>query len=99
MYVILYVCMSSTFFPICLPPSYHPSLLPFSPPPSEPTLLPPSPPPSGINPVLVSMCVEYLHQPLALREEGLFRVPGDNSLMKSMHKDFQSGTASKEYLR
>ena len=59
-----------------------------------------SPPPMvGVNRYLISVCLEYLHQPLALREEGLFRVPGDNSLMRSLHKDFLSGTASKEYLR
>ena len=59
-----------------------------------------SPPPMvGVNRYLISVCLEYLQQPLALREEGLFRVPGDNSLMRSLHKDFLSGTASKEYLR
>ena len=59
-----------------------------------------SPPPNmGINRYLISVCVEYLEQPLALKEEGLFRVSGDNSLMRALHKDFQSGTASKEYLR
>ena len=60
----------------------------------------PSPPPhTEINHYLISVCVEYLEQPLALKEEGLFRVSGDNSLMRALHKDFQSGTASKEYLR
>ena len=59
-----------------------------------------SPPPNtGINRYLISVCLEYLLQPLALREEGLFRVPGDNSLMRTLHKDFQSGTASKEFLK
>ena len=48
---------------------------------------------------LVSTCLEYLHQPNALREEGLFRVSGDNSIMKSLLSDFTSGKATKEFLR
>ena len=57
------------------------------------------PPVVGVNHYLISVCLEYLHQPVALKEEGLFRVPGDNSLMRSLHKDFQSGSVSKEQLR
>ena len=53
----------------------------------------------GINPYLISVCIEYLQQPVALREEGLFRVPGDSSLMKALHKDFQSRSGRKEQLR
>ena len=53
----------------------------------------------GINRYLISVCVEYLQQPVALKEEGLFRVPGDSSLMKALHRDFQSHTVSKEHLR
>jgi hypothetical protein len=58
-----------------------------------------SPSNSGINRYLVLVCVEYLQQPVALREEGLFRVPGDSSLMKALHRDFQSHTVGKEHLR
>ena len=59
-----------------------------------------SPPPNvGINRYLISLCLDYLRQPLALKEEGIFRVSGDNSLMKTLHRDFQSGTTSKESLR
>jgi len=43
--------------------------------------------------------LEYLHQPVALKEEGIFRVSGDNSIMKALLADFTSGKASKEYLR
>ena len=56
-------------------------------------------PVAGINRYLISVCVEYLQQPLALREEGLFRVSGDSSLMKTLHRDFQTSSASKESLR
>ena len=52
----------------------------------------------GINRYLITVCLQYLRLPLALKEEGLFRVPGDNSLMRSLHRDFQSSTSSKEYL-
>lgn len=48
---------------------------------------------------LVSICLEYLHKPLALKEEGLFRVSGDSSIMKSLLSDFTSGRATKEFLR
>ena len=58
-----------------------------------------SPSNGGINRYLVLVCVEYLQQPVALREEGLFRVPGDSSLMKALHRDFQSHTVGKEHLR
>ena len=53
----------------------------------------------GINRYLVSVCIEYLLQPVALKEEGLFRVPGDSSLMRTLHKDFLSGSVDKGKLR
>ena len=45
------------------------------------------------------MCLEYLKQPIALKEEGLFRVSGDSCVMKSLHADFIGGKATKEFLR
>lgn len=54
---------------------------------------------AGVNEYLVSTCLEYLHQPLALKEEGLFRVSGDSSIMKSLLSEFTSGRATKEFLR
>ena len=47
----------------------------------------------------MELCVEYLQQPLALREEGMFRVSGDSSAIKSLHSDFISGKATPEFLR
>ena len=44
----------------------------------------------GLNAHLVEVCVEYLQQPLALREEGIFRVPGDSSVIRSLHADFMT---------
>ena len=49
--------------------------------------------------LLISFCLEYLKQPIALKEEGLFRVSGDAAVMKSLHADFMSGRATSEYLR
>ena len=37
------------------------------------------------NPNLVQVCIEYLTQPQALKEEGLFRVPGDASIIRKYH--------------
>ena len=44
----------------------------------------------GLNAHLVDVCVEYLQQPLALKEEGIFRVPGDSSTIRSLHADFMT---------
>ena len=49
--------------------------------------------------VLVTICLEYLYQEQALREEGLFRVSGDSSIMKSLLSDFTSNRATKQFLR
>lgn len=54
---------------------------------------------TGLKPFLVSVCLKYLHQPIALKEEGLFRVSGDAAIIKSLHADFTSGKATKEYLQ
>lgn len=43
--------------------------------------------------------MEYLRQPIALKEEGLFRVPGDSSSIKSMHAQFLGGTTNPSQLR
>ena len=53
----------------------------------------------AINEYLVMICLEYLHQPKALKEEGLFRVSGDSSIMKSLLSDFTSNKATKEFLQ
>lgn len=45
------------------------------------------------------LCLEYLKQPSAMKEEGLFRVSGDSGIIKSLHADFLSGRATKEFLR
>ncbi|XP_065901419.1 GTPase activating protein homolog 1-like isoform X2 [Dysidea avara] len=37
------------------------------------------------NPNLVQVCIEYLSRPQALKEEGLFRVPGDVSIIRKYH--------------
>ncbi len=49
--------------------------------------------------LLIMMCLEYLKQPVALKEEGLFRVSGDSAVMKSLHADFMSGSTTEEFLR
>ena len=38
-------------------------------------------------------------RPVALKEEGLFRVSGDSAVMKSLHADFMSGRATGEFLK
>lgn len=40
------------------------------------------------NPNLVEVCIEYLSQPKALKEEGLFRVPGDASIIRKYHSAY-----------
>lgn len=52
----------------------------------------------GINHTLVSVCLQYLSQPRALKEEGLFRVSGDSAVIRSLYSEFMSGRASKEFL-
>ena len=47
----------------------------------------------------MSLCLKYLHQPFALKEEGLFRVSGDAAIIRSLHADFIGGKATKEYLQ
>ena len=42
----------------------------------------------GLNSVLVSECIAYLKQSKSLREEGLFRIPGDLNQVKMYHKLF-----------
>ena len=37
------------------------------------------------NPNLVHACINYLSQPNALKEEGLFRVPGDATIIRKYH--------------
>ena len=39
---------------------------------------------------MVDTCVEYLNQPLAKKEEGIFRVSGDSSIIKSLHSQFMT---------
>ena len=53
----------------------------------------------GVNVYLVEVCLEYLHQPSSLKEEGIFRVPGDASIIRSLHSDFLGRRATKEFLR
>ncbi|KAL5499317.1 hypothetical protein EMCRGX_G010706 [Ephydatia muelleri] len=53
----------------------------------------------GVNYFLLDVCLEYLRQPIALKEEGLFRVPGDSSSIKSMHAQFLGGTVNASQLR
>ena len=52
-----------------------------------------------MNTLLVDICLEYLRQPIALKEEGLFRVPGDAAGIKSMHAQFLGGTVNPSQLR
>ena len=47
----------------------------------------------------MDVCLEYLRQPIALKEEGLFRVPGDSSSIKNMHSQFLGGTTNPSQLR
>ena len=54
---------------------------------------------SGLNRTLVEICVEYLSQPIAKKEEGLFRVSGDSSLVKSLHSTFRTPDQDTEQLR
>ncbi|XP_064384154.1 uncharacterized protein LOC135333176 isoform X2 [Halichondria panicea] len=49
--------------------------------------------------LLIELCLEYLMRPVALKEEGLFRVSGDSAVMKSLHADFMSGRATGEFLK
>ena len=37
------------------------------------------------NPNLIQACIDYLSQPEALKEEGLFRVPGDATIIRKYH--------------
>ena len=37
------------------------------------------------NPNLIQACVDYLSLPKALKEEGLFRVPGDATIIRKYH--------------
>ncbi len=53
----------------------------------------------GLNKTLVEMCLEYLNQPLAKKEEGLFRVSGDSSIIKSLHSAFMTPDMDEESLR
>lgn len=54
---------------------------------------------SGLNPYLVKVCVEFLNQPLAMGEEGLFRVPGDSKVVKNLHARFMTQGSSKDQLK
>ena len=40
------------------------------------------------NPNLVQACIDYLSQPNALKEEGLFRVPGDATIIRKYHSAY-----------
>lgn len=40
------------------------------------------------NSNLINACIEYLSQPKALKEEGLFRVPGDATSIRKYHLAF-----------
>ncbi|KAI6654338.1 Rho-type GTPase-activating protein 2-like [Oopsacas minuta] len=42
----------------------------------------------GLNTVLVAECVAYLKKSISLREEGIFRIPGDLNQVKLYHKQF-----------
>ena len=42
----------------------------------------------GLNTLLVSECVAYLKQPRSLREEGLFRIPGELNQVNMYLKQF-----------
>ena len=53
----------------------------------------------GLNKDLVEICVEYLNQPLAKKEEGLFRVSGDSSVIKSLHSTFMTPDQDIDLLR
>ncbi|XP_003384235.2 PREDICTED: uncharacterized protein LOC100638759 [Amphimedon queenslandica] len=53
----------------------------------------------GLNPFLVEVCVEYLNQPNALKEEGIFRVPGETSTIRSLHADFKTAGQDKDKLK
>jgi hypothetical protein len=42
----------------------------------------------GLNPLLVKVCTEYLQQPIGLKEEGIFRVPGVSATIRGLNADF-----------
>ena len=42
----------------------------------------------GLNPLLISDCVAYLKNPKHLREEGIFRIPGDLNQINLYHKQY-----------
>ena len=43
--------------------------------------------------------MDYLQQPMALKEEGIFRVPGDVSIIRSLRADFMVAGQNEEILR
>ena len=54
---------------------------------------------AGLNPLLVEVCIEFLQQPIAMEEEGLFRVPGDSKVVKGLHAQFMTVGSNLEQLR
>ena len=47
--------------------------------------------PQGIVHPLVIKCVAYLNKETVLKEEGLFRIPGDVAVIKKLRERFLSG--------
>lgn len=47
--------------------------------------------PQGVVSPLVVQCVAYLNREHVLKEEGLFRIPGDLAIIKSYRQKFVAG--------
>ena len=54
--------------------------------------------PTGIISPLVVQCVAYLNHQECLDEPGLFRIPGDMSVMKKYRVDFARGKIHNHYI-
>ena len=50
--------------------------------------------PQGIIHPIVVQCVAYLNKESVLKEEGLFRIPGDVAVIKQLRERFINGTGS-----
>ena len=51
------------------------------------------------NPNLIHTCIDYLSQPKALKEEGLFRVPGDATIIRKYHSAYLEAAPNYSFLK
>ena len=77
----------STLLFIVLPPSHLTTYF------LPPLLLLSDPLPQGIIPPLVVQCVAYINRDSVLREQGLFRIPGDVATIRRIRSDFVRGVS------